>query len=238
MDGEFTDRQHLRRKECSMRHTSLFCWRGWVVEVPHRHVAPNDHRKIDVNVVEPPDERAQDRLWREEVVTVTPHIVICTISGLEQWLVPTGGTVLAHARFFGNRKSARIFAAEFPPGQRNFTVCLQNEEEPPCILRPDPLPLPDDVGPYCVLDAFLDRWAPGSLTWYSTAMEALQSLSDLSGLTSGCMLRCAFRLDEEEVITPLTAAWLYATGRSHRMRWPISPWPPHLPPPHVPESMP
>lgn len=219
-----------------MTKTNLFCWCGWVVEEPLGDVPP-DPLKMDVRTVEPPQERWHGRLWRPEVIQINRFIVICTISEASAWMC-LDVMALSHARFFPTLGSARHFAKEFPCDQRNFFVELSPDPGKSVVTRPDapPTPSPEDAGPYLVLDAYLDRWGRSTPQWFSTKGDALRELRSLSGITSGCLLRCAFRVDEDERQTPLAACWLYAVGLSDLMRWSIHPWPERLPPPHIPRS--
>lgn len=214
-------------------HTNLFCRHGWVVEDSSRDMS-KDPRKMDVKAVEPSDDSVVDRLWNEEIIQVSPFIVICTIGSIGAFLMPDG-EALSHARFFSTLGRARHFCREFPLDQRNFFVDLRPDTNKATVTRPDPLPTPNDLEdrPYLVLDAYLDQWGRSTLRWFSSEDEVFDEFYGLSGVTSGCLLRCAFCVDEDEPQTPLVAAWLYAVGRSDRMRWSLHPWPPVLPPPYI-----
>lgn len=222
-----------------MSDLHLFCCHGWVrTTEPHWRRSDRGDRMVEIQVIEPPDSVIHhDRLWESEVVRVDPVVVLGTIGLPEAWLL--GSKIPTHARFFRTPSEAYDFAREHPPDQRNFVLHLNNarrDRRAADATVPAPFPTPEWIArsPYLLLDAYLDRWGQTRPRWFSSEAEVDAELHLLAGMTSGCMLRCALRMEEEAPVVEVVAAWLYATGPTDRMRWSLLPWPEKFPPPHVP----
>lgn len=209
----------------------LFSPHGWIV--PDEGTMPIS-RASRVRIVEPVDGVIHtDSFWPQQTATIGAAMVIVCLGSIEHWLTP-GQRFLTHARGFRELNAAYAYAAECTADQWNFLLKFPNNGAS-TVTRPHGLPIPDLAGefPYLILDAWLDRFGYATLQWRADALHVLNAFQGLAGLAGGCMLRCAFKVDEDEVTTPIEACWLYACGRTDRMRWAIHPWPEKLPPPPV-----